>query len=218
VSLVYAVNSNHVLLEIVNELFAKYCSGHKLVQINDGDMIKQVIANDGVTPRIRRTLFRIYSVAQDCGADMILNLCSSVGQAAEDVSKLIDVPVFRIDRPMAEAAVGMAKSICVVATVPTTLGPTVDLVERCGREAGKSVRVSRNLAEGAFEKLIGGDRDSHDAILMETAKAAAQKADVIIFAQATMARMAPAVMEKTGKTVLTSLESGMQGLAKALNH
>jgi hypothetical protein len=39
---------------------------------------------------------------------------------------------------------------------------------------------------------------------------------VIVFAQATMARLAPELMERTGKTVLTSFESGMQWLAKFL--
>lgn len=213
-ALIYSVNSNNVLLDMTDELFAKHCPGHKLVQINDGDMIKQVIANNGPTPHIRRTLFRIFSVAQDCGADVILNVCSSVGQAAEDAAKLIDVPVFRIDRPMAEKAVALTSDVGVLATVATTLGPTSELIERCGREAGKDMNVSRNLAKGAFEKLMDGDRDGHDEILMNTAIDVAKSADVIVFAQATMARLAPAVMDKTGKTVLTSFESGLKGLAK----
>ncbi|MCG8510173.1 MAG: aspartate/glutamate racemase family protein [Rhodospirillales bacterium] len=213
-ALIYSVNSNNVLLDMTDELFAKHCPGHKLVQINDGDMIKQVIANNGPTPHIRRTLFRIFSVAQDCGADAILNVCSSVGQAAEDAAKLIDIPVFRIDRPMAERAVEMTGDVGVLATVATTLAPTSELIERCGREAGKAMTVSRNLAEGAFEKLMDGDRDGHDEILVDTAIDVAKSADVIVFAQATMARLAPEVMDRTGKTVLTSFESGLQGLAK----
>lgn len=217
-ALVYSVNSNHVLFDLTNEFFEKYCAGHKLVQINDGDMIKQVIANDGVTPHIRRTLYRIFSVAQDCGADVILNQCSSVGQAAEDVAKLIDVPVFRIDRPMAEKAVELATDVGVIATVATTLGPTSELIRRCGNEASKPMNVSENLAAGAFEKLMDGERDAHDEILMGTALKVAETADVIVFAQATMARLAPAVIEKTGKTVLTSFESGMQGLANLINN
>ena len=213
-ALIYSVNSNNVLIDITNELFEKYCPGHKLVQVNDGDMIKQVIANDGVTPTIRRTLYRLYSVAQDCGADAILNVCSSVGQAAEDVSKLIDTPVFRLDFPMALKAAELSNDIGVMATVKTTLAPTSEIVERCGIAAGKTMNVSQHLAEGAFEKLIDGDRDGHDEILINTALKVAESADVIVFAQATMARLAPEVMEKTGKTVLTSFESGMQGLAE----
>ena len=216
-ALVYSVNSNHVLFDITNELFEEHCAGHKLVQINDGDMIKQVIANNGVTPHIRRTLYRIFSVAQDCGADAILNICSSVGQAAEDAAKLVDIPVYRIDRPMAEKAVELTSDVGVLATVATTLGPTSEIIRRCGNEVNKTMNVSENLAKGAFEKLMDGEREAHDKILMETALKVAETADVIVFAQATMARLAPAVMEKTGKTVLTSFESGMRGLADLIN-
>ena len=80
------------------------------------------------------------------------------------------------------------------------------------------MNVSENLAAGAFEKLMDGQRDAHDEILMSTAIKVAETADVIVFAQATMARLAPAVIEKTGKTVLTSFESGMQGLANLINN
>lgn len=211
-ALIYSVNSNNVLVDVTNELFEKYCPQHKLVQVNDGDMIKQVIANNGVTPRIRRTLYRLFMVAQDCGADLIMNQCSSVGKAAEQVSELIDVPIFRIDLPMAKKAAELSNDIGVMATVKTTLGPTSDLVERCGKEAGKEMTVSQYLAEGAFEKLIGGDKDGHDEILIRTAEEVAKQKDVIVFAQATMARLAPTIMERTGKTVLTSFESGMIGL------
>ena len=211
-ALIYSVNSNNVLVDITNELFEKYCPEHKLVQVNDGDMIKQVIANDGVTPNIRRTLYRLFMVAQDCGADLIMNQCSSVGGAAEDVSKLIDVPIFRIDLPMARKAAELSNDVGVMATVKTTLAPTSDLVERCGREAGKEMIVTQYLAEGAFEKLINGDKNGHDEILIRTAEEVAKQKDVIVFAQATMARLAPEIMERTGKTVLTSFESGMMGL------
>lgn len=211
-ALIYSVNSNNVLIDITNELFQNYCPEHKLVQVNDGDMINQVIANGGVTPTIRRTLFRLFMVAQDCGADVIMNQCSSVGRAAEEVSKLIDVPIFRIDLPMASKAAKLSDDVGVMATVRTTLDPTSDLVERCGKETGKSMSVTQYLAEGAFEKLIDGDRDGHDKILIRTAEEVAKHKDVIVFAQATMARLAPEIMERTGKTVLTSFESGMIGL------
>ena len=181
-------------------------------------MIKQVIANNGVTPRIRRTLYSIFSVAQDCGADIILNVCSSVGQAAEDAAKLIDIPVRRIDQPMAEKAVELTTDVGVLATVITTLEPTAEFIQRCGLKVGKEMNVSQNLAKGAFEKLMGGDTEAHDKILMDTAIKVAETVDVLVFAQATMARLAPAVMDKTGKTVLTSFESGMIGLAEVINN
>jgi hypothetical protein len=104
-----------------------------------------------------------------------------------------------------------------MATVKTTLAPTSDLVERCGQAAGKSVSVTQHLAQGAFERLMAGDRDGHDEILVRTAEEVARLKDVIVFAQATMARLAPEVMERTGKTVLTSFESGMIGLNEFAN-
>ncbi|MET9361037.1 hypothetical protein ABZX93_09000 [Streptomyces sp. NPDC006632] len=62
------------------------------------------------------------------GADAVLCTCSTIGAVAEAASVSLGVPVLRVDRPMAAAAVAHGRRIAVVATVESTLEPTAALI------------------------------------------------------------------------------------------
>lgn len=61
---------------------------------------------------------------------MILNQCSSVGEVVDVAGQTIGIPYVRVDMPMAQKAVELGERITVVATVRSTLGPSVRLVKR----------------------------------------------------------------------------------------
>jgi Asp/Glu/hydantoin racemase len=99
------------------------------------------------------------------------------------------VPVLRVDQPMADLAVRTGKKIGVVATLPTTLGPTSDLVRRRAALAGKEIELTSKLCEGAFEALMSGDSAKHDEMVAKALKELSTQVDVILLAQASMARV-----------------------------
>lgn len=76
------------------------------------------------------------------GARAVLCTCSTIGAVAETAGARIGVPVLRADRPMAAAAVAAGPRVVVAATLESTLGPTVALVEEEGRR-----RVGRGSHE-----------------------------------------------------------------------
>jgi hypothetical protein len=117
---------------------------------------------------------------------------------------------------MAELAVQKGTEIGVLATVPTTLGPTADLIIEKAKEAGKEVHIHKHLCEGAFQVLMSGDRDKHDRMVLEGALAIAPEVDIIVLAQASMARLAPMLAEKTGKEVLSSPRLAVEYLKQKL--
>ena len=94
--------------------------------------------------------------------------------------------------------------ITAIATLPTTLGPTVRLVQRKAGEQNKAIKVVEGLAKGAFEALMGGNGEEHDALILNTAKEMAPAVDVIVLAQGSMARMQDKLQQETGKPVLSS--------------
>lgn len=89
--------------------------------------------------------------AADEGAGAVLCTCSTLGAVAETVPAA--VPVLRIDRPMAEAAVARAGDgrITVAAALASTLGPTADLVTEAARRAGHRPRITTLLVPGAWD-------------------------------------------------------------------
>jgi Asp/Glu/hydantoin racemase len=99
------------------------------------------------------------------------------------------VPVLRVDQPMADQAVQTGKRVGVVATLPTTLAPTADLIRRRGEKAGKKIEITSRLCEGAFDALMAGDAAKHDAMVAGALKDLSSQVDVIVLAQASMARV-----------------------------
>jgi aspartate/glutamate racemase len=148
------------------------------------------------------------------GVDGVLVTCSSIGAAVDAIAADSSVPVYRVDRPMAERGVAAASSVGVLATLPTTLAPTTDLVEECARALGRDVEVVPRLCDGAFEALQRGDGDRHDAIVGEELDRLAKAVDVVVLAQASMARIA-AGRATDGVPVLSSPRSAVERLAEA---
>jgi Asp/Glu/hydantoin racemase len=180
------------------------------MNILDDSMIAEVIRSNGLTRPVVRRLYAYYDAACSAGAELILNTCSSIGDAVAGAREFIPVPIVRIDEAMCRDAVARAQCIAVLGTVPTTLAPTVRLLERCAAEAGRSVTPITAVAEGAFAALTGGDAARHDEILAETAKKIAPSCQIILLAQGSMARMEEPLKKLTGLPVVSSPGPGIR--------
>lgn len=200
------------LVEPLTKVFHEIIPEVQVEHIAESSLIKEVIANNAVTPAVRRRLLDYYNAAADSGADVIFNTCSSVGDIADMAAGIARVPVFRIDKPMAEEAVRKAKRIGVISTLPTTLDPTCRLLKNCAAEAGTEVELVEGLADGAFAAGQSGDGDTHDRLIAEAAQRIADKVDLFVLAQGSMARMEQRLSELTGKPVLSSPVTGVKGL------
>jgi len=162
----------------------------------------------------RRVLGHVESAAE-AGADVVLVTCSSIGPAVDDSRGFVSVPVLRVDEPMADEAVRLGARVGVLATLRTTLEPTAELVGRRAREAGKQVEVVSRLCDGAFESLQAGDRERHDELVRAGLRELAAGVDVVVLAQASMARVAEAAGDVT-VPVLSSPRLGMERAAELL--
>ena len=213
---IVAVHTAMALVESTTQLFREHLPQVKINNIADDSLIQEVIANNAVTPAVRRRLLNYYIGASDAGATLVYNTCSSVGPVADTGNLIAPVPVFRIDGPMAEKAVRESKRIGVIATLPTTLAPTVELLRRKATEAGKIVEVVEGLADGAFQAGQSGDPEKHDLLIRQAAEKLAGNVDVFVLAQGSMARMESKLAEITGKPVLSSPLLGVLGVKQYL--
>lgn len=213
---VVCVHTAMALVGPLTETFHEIIPEVEVEHIAESSLIKEVIKNNAVTPAVRRRLLDYYNAAADSGADIIFNTCSSVGDIADMAAGISRVPVFRIDRPMAEKAVRSAKRIGVISTLPTTLDPTCRLLLNCAKEAGTEVELVEGLADGAFAAGQSGDGATHDRLIAEAAQKIADKVDLFVLAQGSMERMEKKLAELTGKPVLSSPRLGVQGLRKHL--
>ena len=109
----------------------------------DESLIKNTIKANEVTPQTARRLVDHLKSAEEAGADAILVTCSSIGPAVEAAQQFLNIPVIRVDVPLADKAIGIGSRIGVVATLPTTLKPTVELIEARAKLAGKEISSRR---------------------------------------------------------------------------
>jgi Asp/Glu/hydantoin racemase len=181
--------------------------------IADESLLGVTRRTGSLTPATRRRVLGYVESAAEAGADLVVVTCSSIGPAVDASRDFVPVPVLRIDEPMADEAVRIGSRVGVLATLSTTLEPTAELVER----RGNGVEVVSHLCDGAFDALQAGDLERHDELIREGLRETARDVDVIVLAQASMARVVDALPEEE-KTVpvLSSPRLGMQRVAELL--
>ncbi len=211
-----AIYTGVALVKPLSDQLKEALPGFRIMNILDDSLIAEIIAEGRLTPAVRRRLYSYYDAAASAGAELILNTCSSIGDAVYAAREFIPVPIVRIDEAMARRAVAEASRIAVLATLSTTLDPTISLVKRCAAEAGKTITAISAVAEGAFPAITAGDAATHDRLVAETAKKVAEDCDVILLAQGSMARMEAPLRELTGKTVYSSPRLAIEMLKKML--
>lgn len=176
------------------------------------EKIKQLGEPDGDATH---KMLCLYQQVLDEGAQAILNVCSTVGAIADCAQKLYEkkgVPLLRIDRAMAQTAVEKGTRIGVLATLHTTLKPTCDLILECARQKGKTVEILPVVVENQF----GSTPAEMAQALEKEACALAQKVDVLVLAQASMAANEEEIQKKVAVPVLSSPGLGAQALKRVL--
>jgi len=183
------VHTSATLVPVFAQLCKEKLPGAETFNIVDDSLVKGIMAAGTITPQISARVANYLKSAESAGADQILVTCSSIGPAVEAAAQVIGVPVLRVDQPMADKAVQTGKKIGVVATLRTTLEPTADLIQRRAEKAGRQIELTSRLCEGAFEALMSGDAAKHDALVAAALKDLSRQVDVIVLAQASMARV-----------------------------
>ena len=202
---------------MMNDIFKEVMPNVRRINIVDDSLLADVMAAGKITQPVTKRMCAYVQAAEASGADAILSLCSSLGPTIDIARPLVNIPVIKIDDPMAEEAVRSAKRIGVMATVLTTLGPTVDLIRSKATAMKKELQIEPALVEGAFQILMSGDRERHDRMVAEAAQRLATKVDIIVLAQASMTRLVPSLAQKTGLRILSSPRLAIEYTAKVLD-
>ena len=184
----------------------------EIASYQNASILQEARDNNGLTASCARKLMDLYEQGVDEGADCILNVCSSVGRVAKLAKPLYELAgtaFIRIDEDMAFAAVKAGSRIGVVATLPTTLNPTKELVQDCADALGEKVLIVDALAEGAF----GLDQNQFKQKLIDTGAKVKDKVDVLLFAQGSMAYAEKDVSDALGIPVFSSIRFGVRAVA-----
>ncbi len=204
-------------LPIMQSLTAEIMPEVEVMHIVEDSMIKQVMKSGGVNPAINARIAGYIQIAAQAGCDMFITACSSIGGVVEQCRFLTPMPLARIDTAMVEKAISIGGRIAVLATVATTLTPTLEFVRRKAAQGNpaRAMDIAPILMPEAFTALLDGDNDSHDRIVADGLARALANSDVVMLAQASMARVLSR-LPTPSVPVLTSPESGIRWLRDQL--
>jgi Asp/Glu/hydantoin racemase len=202
---------------MMQDILAEVMPDVRLINIVDDSLLPDVMTSGKISEAVTRRMCAYVIAAEVAGANAVLSLCSSLGPTIDVARKLVSIPVIKIDDAMADKAAREADSIGVMATVGTTLGPTVELIKEKAAAMDKKVEIHHCLVPKAFEALMSGNKDKHDAMVSAAAKDVASKVDILVLAQASMTRLAPRLQTETGLTVLTSPRLGIEYTRRVLD-
>jgi Asp/Glu/hydantoin racemase len=183
------IHTSAIMIPVFSKLCTEFLLEVEVLHTVDESLLKDIITEQRLSKSTTRRVVNHIISAEQAGADCIMVTCSSIGPAADLGRKLVDVPVVRVDEPMAVSAVGQGSRIGVVATLPSTLNPTAELIKSQAEKKGKEIDLTKKLCEGAFEAVISGDGITHDKIVAAGIQELTAQVDVIVLAQASMARV-----------------------------
>jgi Asp/Glu/hydantoin racemase len=215
IAFVHTVSS---LVGLFNDLSRELLPpGIEIYHISDEMLLKIVLAQGGLSPFIYQRVAEHVISAERAGVSAVQVTCSSISPCVEAVRPMVGIPVLKIDEPMVNQAIQLGRRIGVAATAPTTLKPTTDLVYRQAAAKGCPVQVESALCEGAFAALSSGDTATHDRLVSQTLLRLMESNDVIILAQASMARVAGSIPADEQKVpILSSPRLAVEHLAAVL--
>jgi Asp/Glu/hydantoin racemase len=174
-------------------VFDRLCSERlpqiHLLHILDEPLLERIRCQGGPTPDDITRLQSHVQAAATIGAGVVLITCSTLSPLADQLDLELDVPVVKIDQRMIERAVELGPKIGVVATSETTLEPTRKMLETEASRQGRQVGVKTLVVEGALAALLAGDARCHDKLIVEAMQSLTRWANVIVLAQASMARV-----------------------------
>ena len=206
------------LVATFQQLCVELMTNVEVYHIVDESLLKDTIRDGAPSPVTYRRLTDYLRGAEEAGADAVLVTCSSMGPCVEAARPLIGIPVVRVDEAMAEKAVQTGQRIGVAATLATTLKPTSELIERKASQTGGRHTIISKLCEGAFEAVVRGDTSTHDRIVSQCLRELDANTDLVVLAQASMARVLETMNpNEIHVPVLSSPRLGVQYMAEIMN-
>jgi Asp/Glu/hydantoin racemase len=213
------IHTSPTMIPIFKALSSELLPGAGVFNIVDESLLCDIIRDGRCPPLTARRLVSHVIGAEEAGADIILVTCSSMGRAVEASRALVDATVLRVDEPMAEQAIAAGMRIGVIATLPSTLEPTVALIQSKAQAAGKTIELTDRVVEGAFDAVMSGDGTTHDRLVADALRELARHSDVIVLAQASMARVVDALSPADKPVpILSSPRSAMEHLARLIRN
>jgi glutamate racemase len=189
--------------------------GARVLDLLDEALLTEVGRYGGVTAECERRMAALLELARSAGSHAVLVTCniytSAITRIAADFAPM---PVLAVDLPMIDEALRLGRRIGVLATVANGLEQQSGQLHSRAAERGTEIELVPILREDAFAALVSGDGAAHDRILLGELPALAARVDVVVLAQASIARLRDVLPPGLPVPVLSSPERAAAEIAR----
>ncbi|MEY8713274.1 aspartate/glutamate racemase family protein [Mangrovibacter phragmitis] len=149
-------------------------------------LLRTAEASGGLTSALEDDVIRVL-LALSHHADAVLLTCSTLGPAVDKLNQRspVSIPVLRVDRALAQAAMAQGKRTVVLCATQTTVEPTRVLFELSRQQPEQELET--RLIPGAWDAFLQGDQILyHERIIAAVQRALTEGAECVALAQASM--------------------------------
>lgn len=205
------LHTTPVTIPVMKALVQERMEQIEIINLLDDSILPEINAAGRITEGVGNRIACMLRMAKMTGAEAILCACSSIGGVVEEAGQTADLPVYRIDEPMAEKAVGYGR-IGVAATLESTIGPTAELIRRKAAQKGREPAVESLVIKEAGILLNTGKEAEYNELVRKELERLAGNNDIVVLAQASMARAIDGLADEERKKYLTSPVSGVEAV------
>ncbi len=186
------------------------CPGIATRHVVREDLLDRAREAGGVNDALVAEIAAAIEGSIEAGDSIMLCTCSTIGGGA-DLAKHPQVSILRVDRPMAQVAVGLGRRILVAACLESTIAPTEALL----KAEGEGLDIETLLIEGAWSHWIAGAPDAYWTAIAGKIAERIEDFDAVVLAQASMAGAA-ALLGAYSTPVLSSPRLGIGAAIKRM--
>jgi aspartate/glutamate racemase len=148
--------------------------------------------------------------ARDAGAGAILVTCSTLSPCVDTLPEDLRAGVLKVDDVLMREAVRRGGKTLIAATNFATLDPSKQTLMQAGAKEPPELA----LIPDAFAAFQSGDLARHDELLLQGLVDVQHRADTIVLAQASMARVMDHLPDALRRKVLSSPDLAIDALMK----
>jgi len=172
------------------------------------DLLADAQTEGADSPPLVARIRQAMSDAATGGASVVVCTCSTIGGSAEDADLPGGGHATRIDRAMADQAVGRGSKVLLVAALRSTVAPTAALLQSSADRLGISIEIEPLVVADAWPHFQAGRLGDYITAIVDAVAQADVAAGAVVLAQASMAPAAERLAER-GIKALTSPRLGV---------
>lgn len=205
------------LIDLFRGLAAEIAPQLRILQMLDEPILQRIRNRGGLDRMDVDRLADHIRTAREAGAGAVLVTCSTLSPCVDELPADLRDGVLKVDDPVMQSAVSRGGRTIIAATNAATLVPSAQTLHKAAAASGKTVTPEMSLISDAFDAFLQGDLATHDRLVIDGLNQLADRADTIVLAQASMARVVDRLPGMVRAKVLSSPELAIEALARLVS-